>query len=66
MSKEEAIQSMKEGKKVTHRFFSSDEWMTIENGFLLLEDGVRISLEDFFNFRSDSLWNDGYELYTPS
>ena len=40
MSKEEAIQAMKEGKKVTHRFFSSDEWMTIENGFLLLEDGV--------------------------
>jgi hypothetical protein len=55
MSKEEAIQAMKEGKKVTHRFFSSDEWMTIENGFLLLEEGVRISLEDFFNFRSDSL-----------
>ena len=54
---------MKEGKKVTHRFFSSDEWMTIENGFLLLEDGVRISLEDFFNFRSDSLWDNGYELY---
>lgn len=63
MSKEEAIQAMKEGKKVTHRFFSSDEWMTIENGFLLLEDGVRISLEDFFNFRSDSLWENGYELY---
>lgn len=60
MSKEEAIQAMKEGKKVTHRFFSSDEWMTIENGFLLLEDGVRISLEDFFNFRSDSLWDNGY------
>lgn len=62
MSKEEAIQAMKEGKKVTHRFFSSDEWMTIENGFLLLEDGVRISLEDFFNFRSDSLWDNGYEF----
>ena len=66
MSKEEAIQAMKEGKKVTHRFFSSDESMTIENGFLLLEDGVRISLEDFFNFRSDSLWDNGYELYNPS
>ena len=66
MSKEEAIQAMKEGKKVTLRFFSSDEWMTIENGFLLLEDCVRISLEDFFNFRSDRLWDNGYELYNPS
>ena len=25
-----------------------------------------ISLEDFFNFRSDSLWDNGYELYNPS
>ena len=66
MSKEEAIQAMKEGKKVTHRFFSSDEWMTIENGFLLLEDGVRISVEEFFDLRSDSRWGNGYELYNPS
>ena len=39
MSKEEAIQAMKEGKKVTHRFFSSDEGMTIQNGVLLVADG---------------------------
>lgn len=54
---------MKEGKKVTHRFFASGEWMTIKNGVLLLEDGVLISLEDFFNIRNDSLWENGYELY---
>lgn len=63
MSKEEAIQAMKEGKKVTHRFFASGEWMTIKNEVLLLEDGVLISLEDFFNIRNDSLWENGYELY---
>lgn len=62
MSKKEAIQAMKEGKKVTHRFFASGEWMTIKNGFLFLEDGALISLEEFFNLRSDSLWEDGYEL----
>lgn len=66
MSKEEAIQAMKEGKKVTHRFFASGEWMTIEHDHLLLEDGVRISLEDFFHFRCDSLWENGYELYDSS
>ena len=39
MSKEEAIQAMKEGKKVTHRFFSSDEWMRgIPTWFVLPDD----------------------------
>lgn len=30
MTKQEAIQAMREGKKVTHRYFSSDEWMGIK------------------------------------
>ena len=30
MSKEEAIQAMQEGKKVTHSYFSKDEWMTMQ------------------------------------
>lgn len=29
MTKAEAIQAMKEGKKVTHHLFSPDEWMTM-------------------------------------
>lgn len=32
MSKEEAINQMRRGKKITHTYFLSDEWMTIKNG----------------------------------
>lgn len=64
MTKLEALKAMQEGKKVTHRFFSPNEWMTIDNGKILLEDGVRCTIEEFFHFRSDNLWENGFELYT--
>ena len=35
MTKQEAIQAMREGKKASHRYFSSDEWMTIKGGNVL-------------------------------
>lgn len=63
MTREEAIEQMKQGKKVTHRYFSNDEWMTIENGKFLLEDGVRISFEEFWLYRYQDSWKDGYEIY---
>lgn len=39
MTKEEAIRAMSEGKKVRHRYFSKDEWVTI-NSSGLYEDGT--------------------------
>lgn len=63
MTKTEALEAMKMGKKVTHRYFSADEWMTIENGLILLEDGVKCSITEFFKWRTDASWNDGYSLY---
>lgn len=62
MNKQEAIQAMKEGKKVTHRWFSRDEWMTMEHGLIHLEDGVQCTPEEFWAWRTDSSWDDGYEI----
>lgn len=64
MTKQEAIEQMNDGAKITHRHFDKDEWMTIRYGRLVLEDGVKCSLETFFSFRTDESWNDGYELFT--
>lgn len=63
MTKSEAIDAMKRGEKVTHRFFTPDEWMTIDNNEILLEDGVKCSIEEFFHFRKDQYWYDGWSLY---
>lgn len=62
MTKEEAIDKMKKGIKVTHRYFSKNEWMTMDNGKIVLEDGFRCSTHEFWRWRTDESWNDGYSL----
>lgn len=64
MNKQEAVQAIKSGKKVTHSWFSSDEWMT--RGTILaiqFEDGVECSFIEFFAYRDDESWDDGYSIY---
>lgn len=64
MTKQEAIKSMQEGNRITHTHFDKSEWMTMNNkGYLLLEDGIRCSLTEFFRWRNDKSWDDGYSFY---
>lgn len=64
MTKAEAIQAMKEGKKVTHHLFSPDEWMTMRcDGMVVLEDGVICTTEDIWRWRTSNDWDNGYELF---
>ncbi len=63
MTKQEAIKAMSEGKKVTHRYFTSDEYMSMCNDMILLEDGVECSPNEFWKYRTGSAWDDGYELF---
>ncbi len=62
MDKFEATAAMKEGKKVRHRFFSSDEWVTIKDGKYVFEDGVVCSPEEFWRYRNLPQWNDDWEI----
>lgn len=63
MTKEEAIKAMSEGKKVRHRYFSKDEWVTINSdGNYLFEDGYSASPELFWFDRQDSYWDNGWEI----
>ena len=63
MSKEEAIQAMKEGKRLTHRLFAADEWMTMQEGMVILEDGVVCTPRYYWQWRTDPGWDDGYKLF---
>jgi len=53
MKKYKAIELMRQGKKITHKHFTPDEWMTIKNGQILLEDGVRCNQDEFWKWRTD-------------
>lgn len=65
MNKAEAIQYMRSGYKVIHRYFSDEEWMSInpENGKVLTEEGYEHTFSEFFSYRTADGWEDGYELY---
>ncbi len=63
MTKQEAITAMQSGKKVTHRHFTSDEWATMEDGKIVLEDGVKCNPDEFWKWRTNHAWHDGWELF---
>ncbi len=63
MNKEEALQFMKDGSKISHEYFQPHESMTIQDGEILLEDGVKCSLEEFFSWRSTG-WEEGYCFFS--
>lgn len=65
MTKEEAISLMKAGKKLTHGYFTSDEWVkTDETGMIyILEDGVECPKYEFWHWRTDESWNNDWELF---
>ena len=63
MNKQEAILAMQEGKKVTHRYFGANEWITMKDGMIVLEDGVICPPEVFWQWRTDTCWDSGYELF---
>lgn len=62
MTKAEAIAVMKDGGKVRHRYFSDNEWMTLDGHRFLFEDGVRVSQEEFWFDRRSDAWEDDWFL----
>lgn len=65
MTKDEAIQAMKDGKKFTHRYFDAGEFIQIsaDHQTILFEDGNRISYQLFWSDIVGSHWNEGWDIY---
>ena len=63
MDKEEAIRAMQAGNKVTHTYFTPDEWITMEGNRIIFEDGYSCWAHEFWANRDGFGWNDGYSLF---
>jgi hypothetical protein len=64
VTKAEALKSMGEGNKVTHRYFSSHEWMTLRGNFtIVFENDHSVSVQQFYADRNLPGWEDGYSLF---
>jgi hypothetical protein len=63
MKRAEAIKAMREGKKVTHMYFDPKEWATLENGQILLEDGVKCSPAQFWQDRLTPMFDNDWSIF---
>lgn len=74
MNKIEAIEAMKQGLKVTHRYFATDEYIYMKNGEIYDENDYKMScigannqLITFWTDRTDSAWIDGgWRIYVEN
>jgi len=64
---EDALQALRSGAKVSHRFFGIDEYMflpDIKNANIIqFEDGVKCFSSDFFKYRSGEEWKNGWYIW---
>jgi len=63
MTKKEAIKSMRNGNKVTHRYFTPDEWMKETGHLYEFEDGCMCGFSAFWTHRQDDVWQDGWKVF---
>lgn len=66
MSKEEAISLMKSGHKLTHRYFTEDEWVKSDSTGMvyMLDDGVEFSKNEFWKWRNGESWQSDWSILT--
>lgn len=65
MKKQEAIQAMKSGEKVTHERFSKSEFITLKNGKIHDEEDYNID-RVFWPSHSSMIWDYGWSIFNSS
>ncbi|EJC1211284.1 hypothetical protein MX350_003787 [Vibrio parahaemolyticus] len=58
LTNEQAKDALEEGKKLSHPYFTKDEWVKGSGGAYVFEDGCRCSPHEFWSCRDffPSLW----------
>lgn len=69
MTKQQAIEAMKKGMRVTHTSFTTKEWITIKKiykGFIQDESGHKTRQDTWWRNHSESMFDDGWSYkYIP-
>lgn len=61
MTFEEAKELARKGIKVTHEYFTDDEYMTMRGNQIIFEDGVKIFADEWS--KGKDYLNDGWSIY---
>lgn len=65
LTKDEAIALMRQGQKLTHRYFYSDEWITMQGNIIRMEQGQECWASEFWRDRKGDAWESGWSIYKP-
>jgi hypothetical protein len=63
MTKAEAIEAMEAGKRVTHTYFTPEEWISMEDGKIVTEDGYKFDPDEFWMHRFDPIFNENWIIF---
>ena len=63
MTKEEAIEQMKKGNKVTHFLFTDEEYITMKGDEIIDELGYYLNADAFWSHRRHEAFACGWKLY---
>ena len=63
MNREQAKAKMKEGEKLTHYYFSPEEWVSYKDGKVLTEEDYLHDWDEFWSHREDEYFDDNWSLY---
>ena len=67
MTKQEAIEAMKAGAKLTHPSFMQHEWITMEGSrTVITEEGYAISDKEFWAYRTGEYFETGWFIWGAS
>ena len=60
MTSDEAIERLESGGRVTHRYFTSGEWVKLTGRKYEFEDGCLCDIDEFWAVRSSGGWSAGW------
>ena len=65
MTRTEALNAMQKGHKVTHDYFSPEEYCYMKDGCIYTEEGYNVGgpKSEFWSIRSGNDWEEGWHLY---
>jgi hypothetical protein len=66
MTKNEAIEAMQNGFEVTHCYFSTGEYIYMnETGSLIDENGLILDGVEFWEYRQAKVFDEGWKIFNP-
>jgi hypothetical protein len=65
MTQQEAKIAANKGEKITHDYFSGNEFVTVKDGKLIDENDYHLNWDEFWRLRSGPNWQKGWDIYKP-